>query len=444
MNTDISDVLNQVRKSNTEYFSSLNSALAQGIMNKDEVQTKISMKRKDIIKKHEANFSIWQGEGKDNRWKTRLPNGKLIAKTQRPDLDDAIVDFYCEPEKLTTLSSLYAGWIKYKAKETSQANAKRLSSSYKKYLDGSSIISLDIKTLKVIDIKTWLLDQLDEKEFTKKQYMDMKTIINQLLDYAVDYSIIQHNPAREIHNISYKHFKETPVKPVEEQVYFPNEVVLYLAECDRMYAKTKNMAYLATAMNTNLGLRIGELSAIEKDCFDNDFLYVKRQEVVKWTEENDTWKRDGYIISDHLKTQQSVRRLALTSTARKYIELALAADTSSPFLFTNANGERLSNDSIRSAQRRVNNHIGTAAKGNHSLRKTYASILKSSNQFSPETIQAAMGHKDFSTTQTYYCYPLERDTETLNKFESALSFSVTECNTKIVSFSERKKSRNPA
>lgn len=114
LNEVTSEALNQVRKSNTEYFSSLKSALAQGIMNEDEVQKKISMKRKDIIKKHEEKYSIWQGEGKDTRWKTRLPNGKLIAKTQRQDLDDLIVSFYVREEKMT-VQQLYQEWIVYKS-----------------------------------------------------------------------------------------------------------------------------------------------------------------------------------------------------------------------------------------------------------------------------------------------------------------------------------------
>ena len=58
LNEVTSDVLNQVRKSNTEYFSSLNSALAQGIMNMNEVQNKISMKRKEIIEEHEKSWRL--------------------------------------------------------------------------------------------------------------------------------------------------------------------------------------------------------------------------------------------------------------------------------------------------------------------------------------------------------------------------------------------------
>ena len=88
MNEVTSETLNQVRKSNTEYFSSLKSALVQDIMSMNEVQNKISMKRKEIIEKHKEKYSVWFAS--DGYWKTRLPDGspkgKLVKRRNEKEL----------------------------------------------------------------------------------------------------------------------------------------------------------------------------------------------------------------------------------------------------------------------------------------------------------------------------------------------------------------------
>lgn len=446
-----SSVLDDIRKTNSSFFSSLQSAFLQGIITSSEVQEKTNMKKEEIIKKHEENHRISQGNGKDKRWHTYLPDGspkgKLITKTKLEDLEAAIVEFYSAQKQPETLEELYDRWLQYKAVETSPGNVKRLNSDYKRYLVDCPLIKMPITSIKTITIKKWMLYYLTDHELTKKQFNNMKTILNQLFDYALDYDIIQSNPARSIRNISYKHFLPDQEKPIENQVYFPDEKERYLVECDRMYEKTKNMAYLATAMNMFMGLRSGELVALEKDCFDDNFIYVKRQEKIKWKEDDDGWKRDGYEISGHLKTKESVRRVPLLSGAKKYLQLALKVETDSLFLFVNAKGERLTNDSIRSAQRRVNTHIDTATKANHANRKTYASELKASNKVDDTEIQRSLGHKDLKTTMGYYLYPTTREIEAVEKFEAALcpaEKSVIPCNTKVVDFSAHKKGRTPA
>ena len=446
-----SSVLDDIRKTNSSFFSSLQSAFLQGIITSSEVQEKKHMKKEEILKKHEENHRISQGNGKDKRWHTYLPDGspkgKLITKTKLEDLEAAIVEFYSAQKQPETLEELYDRWLQYKAVETSPGNVKRLNSDYKRYLVDCPLIKMPITSIKTITIKKWMLYYLTDHELTKKQFNNMKTILNQLFDYALDYDIIQSNPARSIRNISYKHFLPDQEKPIENQVYFPDEKERYLVECDRMYEKTKNMAYLATAMNMFMGLRSGELVALEKDCFDDNFIYVKRQEKIKWKEDDDGWKRDGYEISGHLKTKESVRRVPLLSGAKKYLQLALKVETDSLFLFVNAKGERLTNDSIRSAQRRVNTHIDTATKANHANRKTYASELKASNKVDDTEIQRSLGHKDLKTTMGYYLYPTTREIEAVEKFEAALcpaEKSVIPCNTKVVDFSAHKKGRTPA
>ena len=115
--------LNQLRKTNSSFFSSLQSAFLQGIITSSEVQEKTHMKKEEIIKKHEENHRISQGNGKDKRWHTYLPDGspkgKLITKTKLEDLEEVIVEFYKEQEEpeIISIRSMYPVFLEQKKLE---------------------------------------------------------------------------------------------------------------------------------------------------------------------------------------------------------------------------------------------------------------------------------------------------------------------------------------
>ena len=177
MNEVTSDVLNQVRKSNTEYFSSLNSALAQGIMNMNEVQNKISMKRKEIIEEHEKKRSIWQAT--DGRWKTKLPigKGKIIAKSNLEDLYDAIVEFYTKDEGMS-IGKLYEEWIEYKAAcaRTTSYIAKIKSDWCTYYKPDKEFVRKNIKKLDTVYLEKWAHTLIKKYKMTKTQYYNTQSL----------------------------------------------------------------------------------------------------------------------------------------------------------------------------------------------------------------------------------------------------------------------------
>lgn len=446
--------LNKLRQENATYINLLYENEENGILSSNEVQNKIRMKIKEIIEAHEKYHKITQG--KDGRWRTRLPDGtpkgKQIAKTRREDLDRAIVKFYSEMQQeiKDTLEKLYPEWIAYKAVETSKNNAKRLSNTYTKYYAGSQIVKMELKKMNVPVLKKWLLDVVHANNLTRRQYDSMKTVLVQMLDYAVEYCIIDDNPAVRIRNISYQHFAVTEKKPVEKQVYLDDEPEKYMEECERMYTRYHNMTYLALAMNTVLGLRVGELAALKISSFDDNYVYVSAQEKVQFVEtENGGYKRAGVAVSDHTKTEKSTRRVPLTATAKKYLFLALKAhnerNAESEYLFLDKKEDiRVTADALRASHVRVNKNIGTARKGTHSLRKTYASKLKASGELDDATVAKLMGHSSIKTTLNSYTFPVNSEEKTCERVQAVFEKSVTPCNTKILSFSNQKNSGKPA
>lgn len=412
------------------------------IFSLDELETKLDMKKKEIIEKHKEQYNIWQAT--DGRWKTKVPdstkkNGeRLLAKSKEEDLLNAIVEWYTKKEVFDTLETLFPEWIKFKAKDSSKGNANKLTWVWNTYYKDQPITKRKISVLKVLDVKTWLLDTIEEHSLTRKKYKEMKSVLNMMLDYAIELEIISNNVARNVRNISAKHFKLEEKKAIEENVYVDNEEEKLIDKCLEQFEKTRNIAYLAICMNTALGMRVGELVALKTSDFDDVSVRVQRQEIKIYEEQNGKYIRNGYCISEHTKTKESVRNIPLTSVSAYFYQMIVDINRSnahkSEYLFLNENGERLHNDSINHALQRVNAKIGTVPKGNHCLRKQFISKLYNSGLLSDDRLREFAGHKYMSTTFGYI-FPLETDKgENIIDYEKAVNqknISVTKCNQKI-------------
>lgn len=409
----------------------------------DELEKKLEMKKKEIIEYHEVNYSIWQAS--DGRWKTKVPDStkktgvRLIAKSKEQDLYTAIVEWYTKDSLPDTLEMLFPCWIKDKAKDTSKGNANKLLWVWKTYYLKSPIIKEKMADLNAIELKRWLLDTIEKRSLTKRKYREMKSVINMMLDYAVEMDIISKNVSRNVRKISERHFVKEPKKQVQEHVYIDNEEKQLVSICLEQFKKTKNVAYLAICLNTALGLRVGELVALKVLDFCDMCVHIERQEVKNYIEKDGKYIRSGYCIDNHPKTPESVRYVPLTSISRYFFKAIMDFNNdrnlNSEYLLLNGKGKRLHNDSINNALRRVNKKLNTVQKGNHSLRKTCISKMNASNLLTNEELREFAGHKYISTTQNNYIFQTDTlDEKRVANYEEAINstnISVTECNLKI-------------
>ena len=140
------------------------------------------MKNKEILEQHEQFCKIWHAT--DGRYKTKLPdeskpNGKkIIAKTCRKDLEKCIIKYYKgiqeQKENPRTMKALYPEWLKYKAVDTSKANATNLQWVWNTYYADSEIVNMDISSIDVIIIKEWFLKVIKKYELSSRKYKEMK------------------------------------------------------------------------------------------------------------------------------------------------------------------------------------------------------------------------------------------------------------------------------
>ncbi len=409
-------------------------AVKHGIINLADVLEKNEiMKNKEILEQHEQFCKIWHAT--DGRYKTKLPdeskpNGKkMIAKTSREDLEKCIIKYYKsrreQKENPRTMKALYPEWLKYKAVETSKANANKLQWVWNTYFADSDIADMDMQTIDVITLKTWFLNVIEKHKLSSKKYKEMKSVVNMLFDYAVEKNIVSANISRSVHGISSKKFSEPDKKEATEQVYIDDEIQLILEQAEKQYKKTKNSAYLAVCLNFALGLRVGELVALKLEDFSESSVEISGQEIKNYYENADgELHRSGYCVVSYTKTIAGKRKLYLSERAKKYLKMILKHNEcngfNSEYLLLNENGERLHEFSVNNVLRRLNRQIDTMQKGNHSIRKTIISKMIESGQLTNEEIRMFAGHEDFSTTAKFYNYSTVSWDKRTDAFERAL------------------------
>lgn len=410
--------------------------LKRANLNIDDVLKDVETMRRDtILKQHKETYKVWQAE--DGRWKTKLPDGskygKLVAKSTLENLENCIVDFYKANEEDTdTLTALYPEWIEYKRKESSPANATKLQWVWDTYYKDSNIAKMKIKDIKTLTVKNFALDMIEKHGLTRKKYLEMKTVINLMLNYAVELEIVSLNVARNVRGINKHKYKQENKKSVNEQIFVGSEKKEIINLALAQYKKTNNTAYLAVCLNFYLGLRVGELVALHTNDFSDGHVSIHCEEIKHYCVIDGRSHRDGYEIADYTKTEKSTRNIICVSEAQKYYNMIVKANEArgfkGGFLLVDDNGNRMHDFAVNNVLRRLNKKIETPQKGNHSIRKTCISNMAESKLLTNEEIMDFAGHTNYATTRTYYIFSELTPEDRKEAYEKALCKSVTNCN----------------
>ncbi|MCF2641472.1 MAG: tyrosine-type recombinase/integrase [Roseburia sp.] len=410
-------------------------ATERAMISKNDVLKELElMRREKILLKHTEKYKIWLAD--DGRWKTKIPDGskygKLVARATKENLENFIVDFYIKSEKeeVLTMERIYPKWIEFKYLSSGKGTANKAQWVWDTYYKGSSIVKEELSKLTVGKLSHWLLKLVDDKKLTKKKYMEVKGVMNQLFDYCISEDIIQINLPRQIRFPSKNIFAETEKKPEAEVIYSAETKSEVISEALAQFEKTRNTAYLAVCLNFNLALRVGELVAIRESDIESDVIHIVRGEVKEYDKDaQGKIYRSGYKIVPHTKTDAGIRTLILTPDAKKYIKMAIDENKANglkdeDYIFVSKTGERMHDYAVNNVLRRCNGVrnekdrfiISGKPSGNHAIRKTCISELHDSQLLPDRMISDFAGHKDISTTQKYYIHSVTPLTEKADVF----------------------------
>lgn len=379
-------------------LSLLKDALDCGIIPVDSVlDTLMSTKREKIKKIH--TYAITPPSKEGGRWQTcyKGPDGKrknIKAQTEE-ELLDKLIPIYFQNSHIDKLTfhELYEEWLEYKKGVANSPNTiKRHKQHYRKYFEPSLLDGKKICHVNELLLETECNRIVKDFNLPRKEWCNIKTILNGMFEYAVRKKYLAENPMDKV-KILVK-FKQVVRKTGKTETYNSDELKELNQYLDRMYTETEDRAFLAVKLNFLLGLRVGELVALKWDDYCNiDHLHIVREEV----RNQDT---NQYEIVEHTKTNRD-RFVVLVPKA---IQLLQKLDRDGDYIFMRE-GNRITSRQIAYVLEKYAQRQGLATKSTHKMRKTYASNLNA-NGVPLDCIRELLGHSNLSTTLGYIYNPL--------------------------------------
>lgn len=376
----------------------LMDAIRIGIIDMDSVSKKLmSTKREQVSKLHP--YAITPPSPKVNRWQTwhKSPDGKKrnIKAQTREALLDKLIPLYFANSHIDKMvfHELYEEWLEYKKTVTSSPNTiKRHIQHYKKYFEVSALHEKRIKQVDELMLEGECNGMVKEFNLSRKEWANIKTILNGMFEYAVRKKYLSENPMEKV-KILVK-FKQVVKKTGKSETYNTDELSRLMSYLDTQYTETLDTAFLAVKLNFFIGLRVGELVALKwEDCYNDRNLHIIREEVRDQT-------TNCYEVVEHTKTNKD-RYVILVPKA---MDILNKIEHQGEYIFVR-DGNRLTSRQIAYVLEKYAERQGITTKSTHKMRKTFASNLSASG-VPLDCIRELLGHSDLNTTLGYIYNPL--------------------------------------
>lgn len=396
----------------------LQEAYECGILDETEVAIKINMTKETFVKQRHI-YSI--SNRKDGRYITTVKredeDRQQISAPSYKEMIDKLYDYYNDRKTDYTISDLYEMWIKKREKQALDGmidlkTVKRDEQHWRKYYVGSKLVAIPVKKITTRMLNDFLNDSITTFKFSRKEFNNMKTILNAVFQIAMDQEILSVNPLINTHTDV--KFRSIQKKKDGSKLYLEQEMEILE---DYLYQQGTMEAY-TILMDFQIGTRVGELVVLNKeDMLDNE-AYIHKMEIVDEERVDGKYIRKGYKIVEYVKHDISsgYRTIPLTEKAQKILEEAKKLSSDCEYLFTQADGERMTSRSFNYWLEKYCRDAGVPFKSSHCIRRTFASRLFAAGMPLAE-ISVYMGHEDIETTKGYiYNYhEIEQNRSYMNK-----------------------------
>lgn len=391
--------------------SMLKDAINYGIVDVDSVLNMLMSKKRDqVLKIHP--YAITPPTTDKGRWQTCYKDitgkRKNIKAQSKEEILDKLIPIYFSNSYIDkmTFYELYEEWLAFKTTVSDSANTiKRHKQHYRKYFEPSALHGMKINKIDEIILEQECNRIVKEFNLSRKEWCNIKTILNGMYTYAMRKKYITENPVDRVQ--IYVKYRQVVKKTGKTETYNTEELANLNNYLDKMYAETEDTVFLAVKVNFLLGLRVGELVALKwEDCQDLSHLHIVREEV-----RNQETNR--YEVVDHTKTHRD-RFVVLIPKA---ISILQAIPKQGEYIFIR-NGERITARQVAYVLEKYAERQGVATKSTHKMRKTYASNLNAVG-VPLDCIRELLGHSNLSTTLQYIYNPLA-EKETYDLISKAL------------------------
>ena len=368
------------------------------------------MKRKrEIEKKYKSQIKTRSNDGRSYVYINRQ---QIIASSY-----DALIEKLYELEygrENSSLAILYPEWMLWRRDCTpiSDKTLKEDVNNWNRYLQDEPIVHVPLKELCPKDFIRLFRRWTKDRQMTRKQFNNVKSLINGIYYYAIEDGIVTHNPLKDISS------KQFPFKPVNN-----DDDVFTIEERKKLlnYLSTNNDMYsLAIQLDFQLVVRIGELLSLRWTDISNGNIHIQSQLLTEREMNDDlTFSKRQHVNVDHVKgnTNQGYRFQPLTEEALRILERIKEQNPDGEFILMK-DGRQLNANSFNRWLKRFCEACDIPVRSSHKIRFCVASILYDAGV--PLTVlQQLLGHTTTAMTLHY----LRRVTPTLataNLINSAL------------------------
>lgn len=396
-----------------EYIELLNYAERKGIIDISRLKIDVEMsKREEYLKRH--TYNIWQG--KNGYWYTNLcdesspSQRKKIKKSTREKLEDAIVEYYKEKDRIPRFGECFSSWQEYSLEcgKVSKNTYDRRDCDYKRFIKGSKLDRTSMDRITETDIILFLDDVLKRfgGQIARKAFNNMKALITGTFVYAKVIRRIDCIYTRELigsYSPSPRQFKKPKMYL---QVFADDEVEMIINRITSLYWESERHLGLLFMLFT--GVRVGELATLKTfDFLPGNKLHIQRT-ISKAKDENGKSHR---VISDFPKTPTSDSIVYLSDDAvavyNQVMKLRKQKGITSEFLFSEK-GTYIADTIFDKTMRKLCTELDIPIRSCHKLRKTYCSELLDLG-ISEKIVQNQMRHADIATTKGHYYFSTKKD-----------------------------------
>ncbi|MDF2586891.1 MAG: site-specific integrase [Anaerocolumna sp.] len=292
---------------------------------------------------------------------------------------------------------MWNGWNIRKPLRIASNTIKWHEQHYRKYFEPSILHKTKVKRIDKLMLETECNRIIREFNLPRKEWGNIKTILNGMFEYAIRKKYIPVNPMEKV-QILVK-FKQVVRKIGKTETYNSDELKELNRYLDHMFAETHDIVFYAVKLNFLLGLRVGELVALKwEDYCDINHLHIVREEVRNQI-------TNQYEIAEHTKTNRD-RFIVLIPKA---INILQKLEYQSEYILVR-DGQRITSRQVAYVLEKYAERQGLATKSIHKMRKTFASNLNASG-VPLDCIRELLGHSNFNTTLGYIYNPLtEKET----------------------------------
>ena len=306
-----------------------------------------------------------------------------------------------------TFCDVYKLWFAYKSGQVKAQSLDRIECTYNRYYRHSSLLDKRLTQISEETVVLFLNGIFAEMgTVTLKEYRRIYQIVNNVLCYALDFQL---DGARLLNWKSIKDYTYT------NHIVSKKKAYVCVKDTDISALRSfilsggyyqKQSACLLLLLNFYLGLRVGELAALEWTDLDMEkrILYISRSEVKKYERLPDgTRGKMVYEISG-TKTENGTRRVPVCDKAAELFMLLGAHHhkmgyQSARMLYDGA--DIIGIRSLDGTLRRLCRLVEIPVFGTHMIRKTVATKMHYAGM-PTRMIADMLGHADIATTEKCY------------------------------------------